>query len=190
MTTCEKNTKHILPSDHLPNAPLTCLKLFWSDQDINQLMSDMDYYFYMALSHTGTDYGHYTDLRATFVEFFSYLKPFIEATYCLAIIDSYFEKHRRRPDVKTIISISAKNDRYFFCYLNENQINDHVTILSDFCRKYSLSYLKREIYDFVNAAIWYQGPLLERASPGMFIEHYHSLLTLVEAAHALQVKKN
>jgi hypothetical protein len=190
LTILEKNTKPILAIEYLPNEPRICLEKFWADKDINELMNDLNYYFFMALSHTGTGYAHYTDIRAAFVEFFSHLQPFVEAMYCLNISESYLKTNGSRPDAATTVSISAREDHYSFYFLNENKIVDHVTIISDFCRKYSLPYLRREIYDFVNAAIWYQGPLLEHVSPHMFIENFHSILTLVETAHALQIAKS
>ena len=149
----------------------------------------MTIWFYMALSNDCA--APYVDDdgegRATFIEFFADLLPVIEANYCRAMMSSYYKKNNVWPDVKKLKAVINEHmqDDYSLIYVNEDEMLDPGRVMVNFCIRYPIDYVRRELWDFFEAASSYTGRFRKQVSVHYFSETYLKLLTIVESSYVL-----
>lgn len=179
-----------MPIDYLPHDPYKAIGEVYENEDVSELIfGQLQYWFYMALSHGGTVYNTDDDcqIRASFIAFYSDLLPYIEATFCFDVRWEYFQKHHKDPDHKSLIL--AIHDRlkheYSCMYLENAQMTNPRSVIAAFCLKYSIEYIRRELWDFAEAVSFYSGPFRAKISKHAILQYHMKLQTLVEAGYAL-----
>ena len=103
------------------------------------------------------------DERAILYEFYDHLLIFIEGLYML----------------------SAEKADYQPVYLNEEQIAEPALAVAAFFQQFSLEYIRRELCDFLDAGIGYDGNYPNDFSPWLAWMAYNHVLCMVEAGGAL-----
>jgi hypothetical protein len=103
--------------------------------------------------------------RKILYEFYDQLLIFIEALYVLSE-----PKPGYRPSV-----------------LNDEQLADPAQVITTFFQQFSLDYLRRELYDFLDAGIGYDGNYPNGFTPWQAWMTYNHVLCLVEGAYRLYV---
>ena len=190
MSTNEKSEKPKRAIDYLPDDPLEALEKIWEHEDVGNLLNgELRYWFYMALSHAGTVYNNDDgdcDVRATFIELYDELLPLIEASFCHSVRHLYYQKNSSYPDRKTMSA--AIKERLCYDY-NCNYITDSEKVCPEavytrFCTKFRLEYVRRELFDFLDAVEFYTGPFRKKVSKHCFFHYYTMMLTIVEIAYA------
>ena len=99
------------------------------------------------------------DERAILYEFYDQLLIFIEALYML----------------------SAEKADYQPVYLKEEQIAEPTLVIAAFFQQFSLEYIRRELCDFLDAGISYDGRYPNDFSPWLAWMAYNHVLCLVDA---------
>jgi hypothetical protein len=177
------------PIDHLPGSPLNTLAELWKEEDIRHLIhGELSVWFYMALSNDCVSYVNDDgESRATLIEFFADFLPVIEANYCRAMISSYYKKNNSWPDVAKLKAAINEHmhDDYSFIYIYEHEMLDPQQVMVNFCIRYPIDYVRRELWDFFVAASSYSGRFRKEVSSRFFSETYLKLLTIVESSYAL-----
>jgi hypothetical protein len=101
--------------------------------------------------------------REILYELYDQLLPFAEAVYC-----------------------NSETDRHYIpAYLNEEQLADPSLVITSFFQQFSMNYLRRELADFLDAGIGYDGNYPNGFSPWQAWMTYNSILCLTEAAYGL-----
>jgi hypothetical protein len=187
MTTSEKITKPKRAIDYLPDDPFGALEKVWELEDVSHFIhGELTYWFYMALSHGGTIYNDEdTEIRAAFIQFYSDLLPLIEASFCHSVGYSYYRKNKASPDLKTMpAAIKERLCHDYQCiYITDEEEVYPESVYARFCVKYQIDYVRRELWDFLDAVHFYAGPFRKIVSKHCFADYYLKLLTIVEIAY-------
>jgi len=175
------------PIDYLPDSPLEALEKAWEDVDVSQLLEgELRYWFYMALSHGSTVYRDADgDTRAPFIEFYDELLALIEASFCHSVQYLYYQQHKEYPDRKTMpVAIKARLCHDYTCrYITQTEQICAEAVYTRFCMKFELAYVRRELFDFLDAVEFYSGSFREKVSSHCFFHYYTMMLTIVEIAY-------
>jgi len=105
------------------------------------------------------------DGRAILYEFYEQLLIFVEALYILS---------ETQPDYKASL-------------LSVEQLANPTQAVAAFFQKFSLDYLRRELCDFLDAGLGYDGSYPNGFTPWQAWMTYNHILCLVEAAHQLYI---
>ncbi|OQP61234.1 hypothetical protein A3860_05850 [Niastella vici] len=105
--------------------------------------------------------------REILFEFHDQLLPFVEAVYC-----------------------KSENSPHFTpVYLNEEQLADPSLVITSFFQQCPIEYTRRELADFLEAGIGYEGQYPNGFSPWQAWMVYNHILCLVEAAYQLYLNQ-
>lgn len=105
--------------------------------------------------------------REILYEFHDQLLPFVEAVYCK----------------------SEDSPHYSPAYLNEEQLADPSLAITAFFQQCPIEYIRRELTDFLEAGIGYEGQYPNGFSPWQAWMAYNHILCLVEAAYQLYLNQ-
>jgi hypothetical protein len=120
----------------------------------------------VALTNTVSPYSAARD-REILYEFYEQLLPFVEALYATSVTDLY----------------------HCSLYLNKEQSADPSTVITSFFQQFSIDYVRRELSDFMEAGIGYEGNYPNGFTPWQAWMTYNHILCLVEAAYQLYINQ-
>jgi len=103
--------------------------------------------------------------REILYEFYDQLLPFVEAVYCNSETDGHYTP----------------------AYLNEEQLADPSLVISSFFQQFSMNYIRRELTDFLEAGIGYEGNYPNGFTPWQAWMTYNYILCLTEATYRLHM---
>lgn len=141
----------------------------------------------MALSHEGSSYNDEIKVREAFIQFYADLLPLIEASFCCHIRHLYYQKNKTLPDLTTMPG-AIKDDLchdYQCVYITDEEQIYPYGVFARFCVKYPIEYVRRELWDFLDAVQFYSGPYRKVVSKHCFSDYYLQMLTMVEIAYTL-----
>jgi hypothetical protein len=191
MSTTGKFIKAKRAIDHLPGDPFGALEKVWDLEDVALFLHDeIRYWFYMALSHEGSIYNEKIENQETFIQFYADLLPLIEASFCCYVRHLYYQKNRALPDLAAMQSAIKENlcHDYECVYITDEEQIHPYGVFARFCIKYPIEYVRRELWDFLDAVQFYSGPYRKVVSKHCFSEYYLKMLTMVEIAYVLSEK--
>jgi|SRR6185437_11887666 len=152
--------------DFLPNQPYHALEKIWEERDLIDVTCELDLWLYMALSHDKTKYLE-VNQRASFLQFYYDFYYLIETSYFLNLRQIAI-RDMPENEIEPFLSkeyLSTDTHR-----LQPYHVEDPFPVIQDFIRKYSLEYIRIELWDFFDAVQLYDGPL---ATPG-FRKYTHT----------------
>ncbi len=120
----------------------------------------------VALINTQSLYSAARD-REILYEFYEQLLPFVEALYVSPVTDLY----------------------HCSLYLNKGQSADPSTVITTFFQQFSIDYVRRELSDFMEAGIGYEGNYPNGFTPWQAWMSYNHMLCLAEAAYQLYINQ-
>jgi hypothetical protein len=103
--------------------------------------------------------------REILYDFYEQLLPFVEALYINSTTDLY----------QTSL------------YLTEEQYADPAGVITAFFHQFPMEYVRRELADFLEAGIGYDGNYPNGFSPWQALMTYNHMLCLIEAAYRLYI---
>jgi len=103
--------------------------------------------------------------REILYDFYEQLLPFVEALYINSTTDIYHTS----------------------LYLNEEQYADPDRVITAFFQQFPMEYVRRELADFLEAGIGYDGNYPNGFSPWQALMTYNHMLCLIEAAYRLYI---
>jgi hypothetical protein len=189
MEKLERGSKPLRAIDHLPGSPLKALEEVWKELDLHQFIHwEINIWFYMAMSNDCAIYVNDDgEMRAEFIALYADILPIIEASYCCYLQHRFYKKNGKDPDLQQLIA--AFKDKlcydYTCVYLSHSKMLDPEQVMVNFCIKYTIEFVRRELWDFLQSAESYSGPFRAKVSKYMFSENYLNLLTIVEASYCL-----
>lgn len=140
--------------------PSAVINKAFSDQMLNDLIEDqLRNWLRVALINTESPYSK-SNSRKILYDFFGQLLLFIEALY---IISDNSVEH---PSL-----------------LNEEQIAKPTLVIAAFFQQFSIDYVRRELCDFLEAGIGYEGNYPNGFTPWQAWMTYNHVLCLTEAAY-------
>jgi hypothetical protein len=105
--------------------------------------------------------------REMLYEFYEQLLPFVEALYVTSVTDLY----------------------HCSLYLNKEQSADPSTVITTFFQQFTIDYVRRELSDFMEAGIGYEGNYPNGFTPWQAWMTYNHLLCLAEASYQLYINQ-
>lgn len=105
--------------------------------------------------------------REILYEFYEQLLLFVEALYVTSVTDLY----------------------HCSFYLNKEQSADPSTVITAFFQQFTIDYVRRELSDFMEAGIGYEGSYPNGFTPWQAWMTYNHLLCLTEAAYQLYINQ-
>jgi hypothetical protein len=187
MSTTENASKPKRAIDYLPADPFAALEKVWELEDVAHFLhGELAIWFYMALSHGGTIYNDEdTEIRAAFIRFYSDLLPLIEASFCHSVAWAYYRKNKTSPDLNTMPAAIKERLRHDYqcVYITDEEQVYPKAVYARFCVKYRIDYVRRELWDFLEAVQFYAGPFQKIVSESCFANYYLKMLTIVEIAY-------
>ena len=172
------------PIDYLPGKPSTAIYESWKWESLDNLREQMDMWFYAALC---SRHGAYDDPkeREMFILFYSNFITFIEATY-------FYNKARDIEQKKRYENASDElkkdmDSENLPVNLTEEQILNPAITMEAFCKKFSIVYIRIELWDWMEAVNYYKGEF--EIIKEFVSTQYLTLLTLCEAAYVITETK-
>ena len=173
------------PIDFLPSKPDKALQKVWSMESLDAVREQIDIWFYASLCSSGGIYDDPAD-REMFILFYHEFQIFIEAVY---FYNKSLDTERRKNYEE-----ASDEQKEFLDSLNlptnltEEQLLNPLPIIQAFCDKFSIKYIRIELWDWFESVVFYKGGEFHITKEYVSIQ-YLRLLTLCEAAHVIANKK-
>jgi hypothetical protein len=175
------------PIDYISQDPIRALKEVFDEVNLDYILDELPFWFYMALSSKWSEYKHGKQ-RRNFIEFYHELTYFIEAMY-------FFNKSKNTDEVKQIDELPDQTKDFIYKNnlprnLSEAQTANPLPLIRTFCRIYPLTYIRIELWHFLIAGGTYQGRFTENIFKENVYNYYLNLLCLVEVGYILTKKQH
>jgi len=173
------------PIDYVNYDPLRALKEVFDSCDLDYILNELPFWFYMALSAEIAEYDDHEE-RRNFVDFYYELTYLVEAMY-------FFNKLKNPekpmsieclPDDLKEWQLSRNRCRN----LSEEQTANPFPLIKRFCKRHSPLYVRIELGHFFEAVGNYRGRFTQYINGQNAFNFYLNLLCLAEVGYRLTTK--
>ena len=167
--------------------PLSSLREAFKMFQLDELKKELKRWLYVAMSNNNSVYDD-DQQRRNLIRFRKELRRLAEALY--VINKAHRPKNEKEWLNRQPMELREELEKYNQpTILNKNQLANPISIVKQFCKRFTRQYTNREMRDWLEAVITYDGKYPKAVCREYLLIFYEYLLCLIECAFALAEKK-
>lgn len=166
--------------------PFFCLREAFKTFQLDELKRELKHWLYVGISNNNSVYEDDQE-RRNLLRFRKELRRLVEALY--VINKAHLPKREKdwleKLPIESRIEMEKLNQT---TTLNTGQIANPASVVKQFCKRFTRQYSNREMRDWLEAVITYEGKYPKAVCKEYLLIFYECILSLIESAFVLTNK--